>query len=117
MALGRFLGRKAGAWERRGATTAERFDWLYSDEELEEWLPRIEKLAVEAEEVRLMFNTKVGDQGGPGRQAPPEAAEPGQPTDRAPMRTSDTSARPWSACSGYRYNGLDTNRAGVSADA
>jgi uncharacterized protein YecE (DUF72 family) len=63
MALVRFFGRKADTWERRGAATAERFDWLYSDEELGEWLTRIEKLAAQAQEVHLMFNTKVGDQG------------------------------------------------------
>jgi uncharacterized protein YecE (DUF72 family) len=59
----RFFGRKADTWEQRGVSTAERFDWLYSDEELREWLPRIERLASQAEEVHLMFNTKVGDQG------------------------------------------------------
>jgi uncharacterized protein YecE (DUF72 family) len=32
-------------------------------EELREWLPRIERLASQAEAVHLMFNTKVGDQG------------------------------------------------------
>lgn len=62
-ALVRFFGRKTDTWERRGVSTAERFDWLYSDEELGEWLPRIEKLAAQAEDVHLMFNTKVGDQG------------------------------------------------------
>ena len=62
-ALVRFFGRKADAWEQRGASAAERFDWLYSDEELSEWLPRIERLAAQAEQVHLMFNTKVGDQG------------------------------------------------------
>jgi uncharacterized protein YecE (DUF72 family) len=62
-ALVRFFGRKADTWEQRGVSTAERFDWLYSDEELREWLPRIERLAAQAEEVHLMFNTKVGDQG------------------------------------------------------
>jgi uncharacterized protein YecE (DUF72 family) len=62
-ALVRFFGRKAHTWEQRGVSTAERFDWLYSDEELREWLPRIERLASQAEEVHLMFNTKVGDQG------------------------------------------------------
>jgi len=62
-AVVRFRGRRADAWERRGASTLERLDWLYSDEELEEWLPRIQRLAREADQVHLIFNTKVGDQG------------------------------------------------------
>ncbi len=62
-AVVRFRGRKADTWERRGVSAAERLDWLYSDDELREWLPRIERLAGEAEQVHLVFNTKAGDQG------------------------------------------------------
>ena len=62
-AVVRFRGRKADTWEVRGVSTVERLNWLYSDEELEEWLPRIEGLARDAEEVHLIFNTKAEDQG------------------------------------------------------
>src|SRR3990172_5665717 len=62
-AVVRFRGRKADTWETRGVSTVERLNWLYTDEELTEWLPRIEKLAREAEEVHLIFNTKAADQG------------------------------------------------------
>ena len=58
----RFRGRNAERWEDKKATTEERFDWWYSDEELSEWLPRIEQLATEAEELYLAFNTKAEDQ-------------------------------------------------------
>ncbi|MEX0799792.1 MAG: DUF72 domain-containing protein [Dehalococcoidia bacterium] len=59
----RFRGRNAARWEEKGASMAERLDWTYSDEELGEWVPRIEKLAAEAEEVYVVFNTKAEDQG------------------------------------------------------
>jgi len=57
----RFRGRNAERWEDRAASTEQRLNWWYSDEELGEWLPRIRRLAAEAEEVYLTFSTK-GDQ-------------------------------------------------------
>ena len=36
----RFHGRNMGTWNKRGGSAAERFDYLYSDEELEEWCRR-----------------------------------------------------------------------------
>jgi uncharacterized protein YecE (DUF72 family) len=59
----RFRGRNAERWEDKAASMDERLDYLYSDEELSEWLPRIEQLAAEAEDVYLTMNTKNGDQG------------------------------------------------------
>lgn len=59
----RFRGRNAERWEDKSATTEERLNWRYSDEELGEWLPRIQRLAEEAREVYLAFNTKAEDQG------------------------------------------------------
>ncbi len=59
----RFHGRNAARWDDKSASTDERLDWWYTDDELSEWLPRIEQLAAEADEVYLTFNTKVDDQG------------------------------------------------------
>lgn len=59
----RFRGRNAERWQDRSASTEERFNWWYTDEELAEWLPRIRKLAGEAEEVYVSFSTKGEDQG------------------------------------------------------
>jgi uncharacterized protein YecE (DUF72 family) len=59
----RFRGRNAKRWEDKKASTVERFDWLYSDEELQEWLPRIEQLRAETESLYLSFSTKAEDQG------------------------------------------------------
>jgi uncharacterized protein YecE (DUF72 family) len=59
----RFRGRNAARWEDKEASMDERLDWLYTDEELSEWLPRIEQLTGGADEVYLTMNTKNGDQG------------------------------------------------------
>jgi uncharacterized protein YecE (DUF72 family) len=56
VALVRFHGRNAANWARRGLSPAERFDWLYSDEELSEWVPRVRRLADRAREVHLLMN-------------------------------------------------------------
>ncbi len=58
----RFRGRNAERWEDKSATTDEKLSWWYTDEELSEWLPRIEQLASEADELYLAFNTKAEDQ-------------------------------------------------------
>jgi len=44
----------------RGRSVAERFAWRYSDEELKEIRGRVQELASEAAEVRLMFNDDRG---------------------------------------------------------
>ena len=59
--LVRFHGRNRQAWAKKGATTGERFDYLYSEQELEEWLPAVERLAGETQEVHLLMNNCVED--------------------------------------------------------
>ncbi|GBD13808.1 hypothetical protein HRbin24_01847 [bacterium HR24] len=61
VAIVRFHGRNAATWEARGLTTAERFNYLYSPEELGEWTPRIRRLAQEADEVHVLFNNCYRD--------------------------------------------------------
>ncbi|MBC7237733.1 MAG: DUF72 domain-containing protein, partial [Chloroflexi bacterium] len=56
LTLVRFHGRNYKKWYARVETTAERFDYLYSEEELREWVPNIKKLAEEARELHLLFN-------------------------------------------------------------
>ena len=47
----RFHGRNRGTWNIRGArSSAERFDWMYSADELAEWVEPLSRLAGEAEE-------------------------------------------------------------------
>src|SRR5919201_911470 len=52
----RFHGRNAETWNKRTGSAAERFDYLYSDDELREWLPTLKELAGEAQTVYAMFN-------------------------------------------------------------
>jgi uncharacterized protein YecE (DUF72 family) len=60
----RFHGRNWRTWNKREATKSwERFDWVYSPEELGEWVGPVERLANEADEVYAMFNVNRDDQG------------------------------------------------------
>ncbi len=52
----RLHGRNAETWAKKGIGAAERFDYLYGDEELGEWSPRVRRLAEEAREVHVLFN-------------------------------------------------------------
>jgi uncharacterized protein YecE (DUF72 family) len=63
LALVRFHGRNAETWEKKGITPAERFRYLYSRDELEEWVPKIREVAAEAKEVHLMFNNCYANYG------------------------------------------------------
>jgi len=55
-AVVRFHGRNAKAWASRGSSVAEKYDWLYSEEELAEWVAPIESLAREASTVHVLMN-------------------------------------------------------------
>lgn len=63
VAVVRFHGRNRETWERASRVASERFDYYYSPEELEEWLPRLHYLTENAAEVHILFNTNKGDQG------------------------------------------------------
>ena len=56
LAYVRFHGRNADTWNKRGGSAAERFDYLYSEEELQEWIPVLRKLGNQAREAYAMFN-------------------------------------------------------------
>jgi uncharacterized protein YecE (DUF72 family) len=55
-AIVRFHGHNREAWTKRGATVAEKYDYLYSLDELREWEPRIERLSAEADETHAIMN-------------------------------------------------------------
>ncbi len=57
----RFHGRNWKTWNKRTRTSGERFDWLYSREDLEEWVAPVDKLAREGHEVYAMFNNNRYD--------------------------------------------------------
>jgi len=52
----RFHGRNAETWNKRVRSAAERFDYLYSEEELREWVAPLGELAERSETVYAMFN-------------------------------------------------------------
>ena len=52
----RFHGRNAKTWNVRGRSAAERFDYLYSEEELREWVEPLRELAGQAENAYAVFN-------------------------------------------------------------
>jgi uncharacterized protein YecE (DUF72 family) len=63
LAVVRFHGRNAATWEAKNITPAERFRYLYSRDELSEWVPRIRDVASQAKEVHLMFNNCYANYG------------------------------------------------------
>jgi uncharacterized protein YecE (DUF72 family) len=52
----RLHGRNAGTWNVRGGSAAERFDYLYAEEELAEWVDPLKELSQQAEEAYVLFN-------------------------------------------------------------
>jgi uncharacterized protein YecE (DUF72 family) len=86
VALLRMHGHNAGTWEGRSATAAERFDYLYTEAELQEWVPAIQRLAGEAREVHVLMNNchrdysvrnarQIGEMLGAIREPPEEQGE------------------------------------------
>lgn len=52
----RFHGRNAGNWWDSGRESWERYDYLYSERELSEWLPKVDELDQKADRVYVIFN-------------------------------------------------------------
>jgi uncharacterized protein YecE (DUF72 family) len=83
LAYVRFHGRNWRTWNVRGArSSAERFDWMYSAEELAEWIEPLGRLAEDADQVYAMFNNNRYD------YAPRSAAELRRLLDEAEIAAS-----------------------------
>jgi uncharacterized protein YecE (DUF72 family) len=65
----RLHGRNAATWNRRGGGAAERFDYLYSEDELREWVAPLRELEEDAGQVWAMFNNN-------GRSTDPATGSP-----------------------------------------
>jgi uncharacterized protein YecE (DUF72 family) len=63
LAVVRFHGRAESTWEARNVTAAERFRYLYSEDELAEWAGRARRLARMASRVHLLMNNCYQDYG------------------------------------------------------
>jgi uncharacterized protein YecE (DUF72 family) len=70
----RFHGRNAETWNKRGGSASERFDYLYSEEELEEWVAPLRELAGQAEQAYAFFNNNATSPDGHGGRMAQAAA-------------------------------------------
>lgn len=61
LAYVRFHGRRAGVWEKAGASVQERTQYVYGEDELREWVPKLHALAEEADDVHVLMNTNFED--------------------------------------------------------
>ena len=68
-------GRNAATWNTRAPSAAERFDYLYSERELTEWIEPLRELSAAGRRVFVFFNNN-------GRSAVPAEFE--QTSFRAP---------------------------------
>jgi uncharacterized protein YecE (DUF72 family) len=63
LAVVRFHGRRAETWEAKDIKTVERFRYLYDDEELDEWVPRVREAAGQAAQTHVLFNNCYANYG------------------------------------------------------
>jgi uncharacterized protein YecE (DUF72 family) len=59
----RFHGRNADNWEKRGISAAERFRYLYSEEELEKWVAPANEVASKSKRLHILMNNCYEDYG------------------------------------------------------
>ena len=62
LAIVRFHGRNNEMWERRDISPSMRFRYRYTDDELREWVPKVNELADSGREVHLLMNNCYRDQ-------------------------------------------------------
>lgn len=63
LAIVRFHGRNTETWEAKVAQVNQRFRYLYDETQLREWLPMIQAISEQTEEVHLVFNNCYGNYG------------------------------------------------------
>jgi len=63
LAIFRFHGRNAENWEKKNITPAERFRYLYDEDELADWAPRIAEAARATKSVHALMNNCSGNYG------------------------------------------------------
>jgi uncharacterized protein YecE (DUF72 family) len=84
LAIVRFHGHNAENWQKKNITPAERFRYLYSRDELQEWVDPIRGLAEQAEEAHALMNNCYRDYGVRNAhdlaQLLGEGLQPGAPT-------------------------------------
>jgi uncharacterized protein YecE (DUF72 family) len=63
LAMLRFHGHNAENWEKRGISAAERFEYLYDEDELRKWVAPARELAGEAKQLHVLMNNCYADYG------------------------------------------------------
>jgi uncharacterized protein YecE (DUF72 family) len=63
LAMIRFHGHNAENWEKRGISAAERFKYLYDEDELRKWVAPARELASEAKQLHVLMNNCYADYG------------------------------------------------------
>jgi len=59
--LVRFHGRNTETWEKKGIGPAERFNYLYTEEELRPWADKIAEVSQQTREMHVLFNNCYED--------------------------------------------------------
>jgi uncharacterized protein YecE (DUF72 family) len=59
--LVRFHGRNSETWEKKGIGPAERFNYLYTEEELRPWADKIAEISRQTREMHVLFNNCYED--------------------------------------------------------
>jgi len=63
LAIVRLHGRNASTWDAKTKVASDRFKYLYSDDELREWVPQVRELARQTRAVHVLFNNNYEDWG------------------------------------------------------
>jgi uncharacterized protein YecE (DUF72 family) len=63
LAIFRFHGRNAESWEKKNITPAERFRYLYDEDELADWTPKIASVASKTKETHAVYNNCFSNYG------------------------------------------------------
>jgi uncharacterized protein YecE (DUF72 family) len=63
LALIRFHGRRTETWEKQNIKTVERFRYLYDDDELEDWAPKVREAAAQSKDMHVLFNNCYANYG------------------------------------------------------
>jgi uncharacterized protein YecE (DUF72 family) len=63
LAMVRLHGRRAATWEAAKVPTVERYRWLYTPQELDAWVPRIDEVSAQARRTTVFLNNCYGNYG------------------------------------------------------
>jgi len=63
LALIRFHGRRTETWEKQNLKTVERFRYLYDDDELKGWAPKVREAAAQSKDMHVLFNNCYANYG------------------------------------------------------